>query len=450
MAVTGPGSHIQASRCADPCRVADVTLAAAVRAQADAVYIEPMAMADDAYVITLERASQVLTTVAVDAQLGSAVIARLAFLADIDLAAVHASSAVLPVRSGVREAEIVITVRPGISLCADLMVMGVRGRAPAGAGPPIGPAHGDVVGQYRVHEFLGEGGMGTVFEVEHIALARRYALKVLRTKVIERDPGAAQKFLREARTAARVRHPNIVDVVDFGHLPDGRPYFVMELLEGQSLADLVATGPLPPGEVVLIARQLANALAAAHDRGVVHADVTPSNVLVVDAGVDAGAGAGAGAGTGTGTGTEARSGELSVKLVDFGLAELAGEGLRDENPEFVLGTPAYISPEQLRGLAPTDRSDQYGLGAVLFELLTGHPPYHHDDLRTLCMMHLTAPIPLVESPHGPLPPKLADIVTTCLQKTPQARFPGMRALLVALDEVERVTDRRGWRRWLSS
>jgi serine/threonine protein kinase len=434
MAVTGSDSHIQASRFADPRRVADVTLAAAVRAQADAVYIEPMAMADDAYVITLERASQVLTTVAVDAQLGSAVIARLAFLADIDLAAVHASSARLPVRSGVREAEVVITIRPGSSLCADLMVMGVRGRGPATGLPPIGPARGDAIGQYRVHEFLGEGGMGTVFEVEHIALARRYALKVLRTKVIERDPGAAQKFLREARTAARIRHPNIVDVVDFGHLPDGRPYFVMELLEGQSLADLVVNGPLPAGDVVMIARQLANALAAAHDRGVVHADVTPSNVLVVD----------------SGAGAEGRAAELNVKLVDFGLAELAGEGLRDENPEFVLGTPAYISPEQLRGLAPTDRSDQYGLGAVLFELLTGHPPYHHEDLRTLCMMHLTAPIPMVESPHGPLPPKLADIVTTCLQKTPQARFPGMRALLVALDEVERVTDRRGWRRWLSS
>jgi serine/threonine protein kinase len=431
MAVTG--SQIEASRFADPRRIADLTLAAAVRAQADAVYIEPMAMAEDAYMITVERASQVLTTVALDAQLGAAVIARLAFLADIDLAAAHASSAVLPVRSGTREAEVVITVRPGISLCADLMLMTRgRGRGPGGAViESIGPTRGDMIGQYRVHEFLGEGGMGTVFEVEHVALSRRYALKVLRTKVIERDPGAAQKFLREARTAARVRHPNIVDVVDFGHLPDGRPYFVMELLEGQSLADLVVAGPLPPGDVVLIARQLANALAAAHDRGVVHADVTPSNVLVVD--ID-----------------DQRSGELHVKLVDFGLAELAGEGLRDENPEFVLGTPAYISPEQLRGLAPTDRSDQYGLGAVLFELLTGHPPYHHDDLRTLCMMHLTAPIPVVDSPHGPLPPKLADIVTTCLQKTPQARFPGMRALLVALDEIERVTDRRGWRRWLSS
>jgi hypothetical protein len=405
----------EATRYADPRRVADLTLAAAVRAQAEAVYIEPMAMADDTYVITLERSSQVLSTTALDAQLGAAVIARLAFLADIDLSAAHASSAVLPVRSGSREAEIVITVRPGFSLCADLMVM-QRARArvqPSDRIEPVGPIRGDIVGQYRVLEFLGEGGMGTVFRVEHIALTRLYALKVLRTKVIERDPGASAKFLREARTAARVRHANIVDVVDFGHLNDGRPYFVMELLEGQSLADLVAAGALPPADVVTIARQLANALAAAHDRGVVHADVTPSNVLIV-------------------------------------LAELAGEGLRDENPEFVLGTPAYISPEQLRGLAPTDRSDQYGLGAVLYELLTGRPPFHHDDLRSLCMMHLTAPIPPVESPHGPLPPKLADIVTTCLQKTPQSRFPGMRALLVALDEIERVTDRRGWRRWLSS
>jgi eukaryotic-like serine/threonine-protein kinase len=160
---------------------------------------------------------------------------------------------------------------------------------------------------------------------------------------------------------------------------------------------------------------------------VIHADVTPSNVLVVTS-----------------------SEQLHVKLVDFGLAELAGESLGDDNPEFVLGTPAYISPEQLRGLSATDRSDQYGLGAVLFEMLTGHPPYENDDLRKLCMMHIQAPIPPVESPHGPLPPRLADLVTTCLQKTPQARFPGIRALLAALDEIERVTDRRGWRRWLSS
>ena len=427
MAGDTTGASSRSFSTADPRRVADIALAAAVRAHADAVYIEPVSAQPDAYVATIERGSTVLATVPLDAQLGTAVIARLAFIADLDLAAPHASSGVVAVRSGNRDAEVVITVRPGADLRADLMVTRPRGKT-AGDVPmsPLGPARNDTVGQYKVLEFLGEGGMGTVFSVEHVVLGRKYALKVLRARVIERDSTAAQRFLREARTAARVHHPNIVDVFDFGHLPDGRPYFVMELLEGESLADRVERGPLPPADVVSIARQLGDALAAAHDRGVIHADVTPSNVLVV------------------------ASRQLHVKLVDFGLAELAGEHLRDDNPDFVLGTPAYISPEQLRGLAPTDRSDQYGLGAVLFELLTGHPPYEHDDLRKLCMMHIQAPIPQIESPHGPLPPKLADLVTTCLQKTPQARFPGIRALLAALDEVERVTDRRGWRRWLSS
>ena len=109
---------------------------------------------------------------------------------------------------------------------------------------------GDVIGNYRIIEPLGEGGMGTVFRVEHVVLGRPYALKVLRSRVVERDATAAQRFLREARAAARVRHPNIVDVFDFGHLADGRPYFVMELLEGESLADRVARGALDPGEVV--------------------------------------------------------------------------------------------------------------------------------------------------------------------------------------------------------
>jgi serine/threonine-protein kinase len=409
----------------DPKRIADVVLGAAVRARAEAVFIEPTARSEDAYSITIERGRDVLSTVHLDAGLASAVIARLAFLAELDLAAAHPSSAVVPVRSGDRDAEVVITVRPGAALRADLMVMS-RQRDRVAAPVSTGIHAGDTVGNYKIIEFLGEGGMGTVYRVEHTVLGRQYALKALRARVVERDDDAAENFVREARTAARVHHPNIVDVFDFGYLSDGRPYFVMELLEGESLAAKVAKGALPPAEVVTIARQLATALAAAHDRGVIHADVTPSNVLVLE------------------------GSEIHVKLVDFGLAKLAGEGMRDENPEFVLGTPAYISPEQLRGLAASDRSDQYGLGAVVFELLVGHPPFVSEDLRQLCMMHIQAPVPTIESPHGPLPPKLADVVTTCLQKTPQARFPGMRALLAALDEIERVTDRRGWRKWLSS
>jgi serine/threonine-protein kinase len=171
---------------------------------------------------------------------------------------------------------------------------------------------------------------------------------------------------------------------------------------------------------------MATALAVVHDHGVVHGDVTPSNALVV-------------------------SGDhIVVKLVDFGLAAIAGDPMTEEDPDFVLGTPAYISPEQLRGLAATDRSDQYGLGAVMFELIAGHPPYEHENLRELCMMHVQAPIPALTSPHGPLPAKLGDLITTCLQKAPQARFPGMRAMIAAIDEVERLADRRGWRKWLSS
>jgi serine/threonine protein kinase len=405
----------------EPHRVADLALAAAVRARADAVYIEPQVRGDD-YIMMLERGTNVIAAQPLDGALGSAVVARLAFIAGLDLAASHASSGVVKVRLGGETADVVVTLRPGAALRCDLVVMARPPRAGRGATLGSGTETGDRIGNYRVVRRLGEGGMGTVFEVEHAVLGRHYALKVLRAKVVEREATAAQRFLREARSAARVHHPNIVDVFDFGHLGDGRPYFVMELLEGESLQDLIERGPVPAQDVVAIARQLASALGAVHERGVVHADVTPSNVLVV--------------------------GE-TVKLVDFGLAELAGEAFADENSDFVLGTPAYISPEQLRGLAPTDRSDQYGLGAVLFELLSGHPPYQHSDLRQLCLMHVTAPIPIVDSPHGPLPPKLVDLVSTCLQKLPQQRFPGMRALIAALDEIEKVTDRRGWRRWLN-
>ncbi len=401
----------------DPRRVANVLLAAAMRSGAEAVFLEPSA---DGYAVTLERGANVFAEVPLDAQLGAAVIARLAFVARLDLATTSATSAVVPVRVGDRAADIVVTLRPGIELRAELVVVS---RPPA-VTAYRGPLAGELIGQYRVIEQLGQGGMGTVYRVEHAALGRHSALKVLRKKVIARDPSAAEKFLREARTAARIRHTNIVDVLDFGHLPDGRPYFIMELLDGESLGARVARGPLPPLEVISIARQLANALAAAHDRGVIHADVTPANAFVLHD-------------------------SLHVKLLDFGLAQLAGESAAD-NPDFVVGTPSYISPEQLRGHGATERSDQYGLGAVLFELLAGTPPYVDIDVHAICMKHLTAPIPEITSPHGPVPTKLANLIVTCLQKAPQARFANMRALIAVLDDLERVVERSGWRRWLGA
>jgi tRNA A-37 threonylcarbamoyl transferase component Bud32 len=413
-------------RTVDPIKLADLVLGAAIRCGADAVYIEPSDRADESYFITFERAREVLVSFPVEALSGAAAIARLAYVAELDLASSAPSSAVVPVRSGTRDADVVITVRPGTGLRADLMVLQKTKPAAAPAAAVVVEETGDTIGHYRTHEWLGEGGMGTVYRVEHVVLGRQYALKVLRAKVVERDMSAAQRFVREARAAARVRHPHIVDVFDFGYLGDGRPYFVMELCEGESLATMIRRGPLPPADAVTIARQMAQALAAVHDHGVVHADVTPSNALVV------------------------AKDPIHVKLLDFGLAAIAGEGGFDEdNQDFVLGTPAYISPEQLSGLPATDRSDQYGLGCVMFELLAGQPPYVHESVRELCMMHVQAAVPVVESPHGPLPPMLADVISTCLQKSPQQRFPGMRALLAALDDVERVVDRRGWRKWLS-
>ena len=426
MTPTGSEGSQAEPRPGDPRRLAEIVLAAAVRASADAVFLEPSAQHEDAYTFTFERGQQVLASVNVDALAGAATIARLAYLAELDLSANHATSGVVPVRSGDRQADVVITVRPGDGLRADLMVV-AKQRAHAPVAPGGFGTIGDVIGNYRLIEPLGEGGMGTVFAVEHVVLGRRYALKVLRSRVFERDATASARFLREARAAARVRHPHIVDVFDFGHLGDGRPYFVMEMLEGESVADRIAhDGALDPGEAVAIARQMATALAAVHERGVVHADVTPANAQII------------------------ATRPIHVKLLDFGLAAIAGEGIPDEASDFVLGTPAYISPEQLRGLSATDRSDQYGLGAVMFEMVVGRPPYENDDLRELCMMHIQAPIPAVTSPHGPLPAKLGEVITTCLQKSPQARFPGMRAMIAALDEIERVVDRRGWRRWLSS
>src|SRR5690606_4487378 len=167
------GAKEHVPRSVDPLRVADVALAAAVRSQADAVYLEPVPKSPETYALTIERGSSVLATTLFDAQTGTAVIARLAFIADLDLAAPHATSAMVPVRSGNRDAEVVITVRPGPDLRADLMLARKRKGEPAVAARSVGPSPDDIIGQYKVLEFLGEGGMGTVFSVEHVALGRQ-------------------------------------------------------------------------------------------------------------------------------------------------------------------------------------------------------------------------------------------------------------------------------------
>ena len=397
----------------DPCRVADLILGSVQ----DVGFVEP---GDDGYTIRVEHAGKVVTSPQMDARLGRAVIARLAMIAELDLSNPRTASAVVPVRRGSIERDVVVTVRHGDALRCDLSVL--RPQVARGM-RTVELTAGDRVGHYEILSRLGEGGMGAVYRVRHVALERTYALKVLSPNVMDYDRDAAQRFLREARSAARIRHPNIVDVFDYGTLSDGRPYPVMELLDGESLEDLVARGPVPVATVLEIARQLASALAAAHDRGVVHADITASNVLV------------------------AARDPFAVKLVDFGLSVTIDE-LPAVAADYVFGTVHYISPEQLRGFPATVQSDQYSLGVLLFQLLTGALPYEHPIVRELGLMHLQAPVPPVESPLEPLPARLAEIVTTCMQKAPNLRFPSMRALLEALKEVELLAKRRDWTRWL--
>jgi hypothetical protein len=418
-----------------PVELVDGLLEVALGSNADYLWIEPVPRGEQRYTLSVQRENHTLASVTLRATLGMAAIARLAFLCEIDLLTTRSRTGSTRLRRGDRECELVVTLRPGASLRAEATLLRRAPRLVVAEQRYAELAVGERVDHYRILAMLGAGGMGSVYKAEHATLGRVYALKVLQGAVLARDQDASERFLREARAAARIRHPHIVDVFDFGYLRDGRPYFVMELLSGTSLGDLIDRGALMPNQAVAIARQLGGALAAAHERGVVHADVTPSNVLV-----------------GEGEANEANEvNEVNeVKLVDFGLAELR-DGLErpaDPSSEYVLGTPCYISPEQIRGQGATEQSDQYSLGIVLYEMLSGHPPFQDRNVRELCLKHIREAMPEVTSPHGPLPPEINSLLTRMLAKSPGQRYPSIRALLLDLENIESIVERRGWRRWL--
>ena len=406
-----------------PVAAVDALLDSAITARADFVWLEPLA--DTHYVISVERDGRVITTATVEAQFATAVIARLAFVCGVDLTSPHAATGSTRVRARDSERELVFTLRPGTELRAELMFVNRGPRFALARDLYDDLEKGDRVDHYRVLARLDAGGMGSVYQAEHAALGRPCALKVLHGSVLKRDANSIDRFLREARAAARIKHANIVDVFDFGYLADGRPYFVMELLAGSSLGAVIDGGALAPAQAVMFARQLCEALAVAHDHGVIHADVTPSNVFVIA--------------------------DDRVKLVDFGLAELRDpDAAREAASDYVLGTPCYISPEQIRGMPADERSDQYSLGIVLFEMVTGKTPFYDSDVRALCLKHLHEPVPDLHSKFGALPDELHRIVSRCLAKSPAARYSSMRALLMDLDEAAKLVERRGWRRWLAT
>ena len=270
---------------------------------------------------------------------------------------------------------------------------------------------GDLVdGRYALRRLLGFGGMGEVWEAEHIALGRSMALKVLHQR---RLPSEQQRsrFLREARVVSRIEHPNIIEVSDFGALPEGQPFLAMKLLEGRTLrAVLRDDGPLPWPRALAILRQIAAGLAEAHRQGVVHRDLKPENIFVGPGPLE------------------------HVTVFDFGIARKT-----DYDPKTakltatgtVFGTPGYMAPEQIRGMIADAHADIYAWGCVAYELLTGRRVFEGGVFERLEGHLYRRPTALPES----VPSSLARLVERCLEKASDERLPSMDAVLSGLDQV---------------
>ena len=274
--------------------------------------------------------------------------------------------------------------------------------------PPAQAAHapddayleaGTMLGDYRVEGQIGEGGMGVVYAAVHPLIGKRAAVKVLKAELC-RAAINVERFIDEARIVNQIGHPNIVDVFAFGQTRDGRSYFVMEWLKGESLRMRAARGRLALDEVCDVIRPLARALEAAHEQGVIHRDLKPDNIYLIDV----------------------RGEAPRVKLLDFGIAKLAREEHRMERTATgaMVGTPQYIAPEQAKGYAIDARVDIYSLGGILFELLTGRPPFVADNAMEMVAKHLMEPAPR-PSTLADIPPELDELVVRMLSKHPDGR-----------------------------
>lgn len=314
--------------------------------------------------------------------------------------------------------------------------------------------------RYRIDRFVARGGMGAVFAGQHLLLQTDLAIKLVH---IDEQTVTASRFLREARLACSVRHPNLVQIIDCGLFAERWGYLVMEFLHGQTLADLLSAGPMDPLRVCQLGAQMARGLTAIHERGIVHCDMKPRNVLLVS-----------------------QDGQPDcVKIIDFGIARsfTLSEPSQDSlapGGEFALassphpkehsiptqsatgitaGTPHYMSPEQCQGSPLDGRSDMYALGCVLYEMLSGAVPFDGQSVEEIFDAHLLAPVPpLPPRPAPPPPPSLEQLILRMLAKSPAARFPAMRevevqlrqeAELLLLQRGERVLWERDHLQWLA-
>jgi serine/threonine protein kinase len=283
--------------------------------------------------------------------------------------------------------------------------------------PHTGPtSDGSVLGSYRIVGELSSGSMGAVFQAEHVLLGRPAAIKLLRSD-LTCDPDLVQRFVNEAKAVTACKHPGIVDLYDFGYTPDGHAYFVMELLEGESLGGRLARGRLGEPAAVAIAHGIASALKAAHRVGVIHRDLKPDNVFLVpdpDGGFD------------------------RTKVLDFGIAKLGDASMspaRRTRSGILMGTPLYMAPEQARAAALIDpRADLYSLGCIIYHMLAGRPPFVADGAGEIIALQMFGEV-VPPSQLAPVAPELERLVLRLLEKDPADRFASAAELVSALDAV---------------
>jgi tRNA A-37 threonylcarbamoyl transferase component Bud32 len=287
---------------------------------------------------------------------------------------------------------------------------------------------GTIIGDYKIIDVIGQGGMGVVYTAEHTQLHHQTACKILRTEVAT-HPESIERFLQEARFISRIRHVNLIDIFDIGELPDKRLYYVMEKLSGRTLAQVLQDKILSFAEIVSITRQISAGLAAAHSAGLVHRDLKPDNLFLVE-----------------------RPGEPQlVKVMDFGVAkvmDLSTADVKLTRTGYLVGTPQYMSPEQINGVDIDKRTDIYALGVILYEMCTGTKPFRGDTLGQMLIAHLQQIMPPIDPKlrHHDVPADIEWIIRKALAKEPDERYTSVEALSADLHRlsVGDPTEAMGW------
>lgn len=277
-----------------------------------------------------------------------------------------------------------------------------------------------IAGRYRIQRMIAHGGMGVVYLAEHIELGRLVALKILKHHHDPDNAGAFQeRFTLEARTLGNLDHPNIVTLYDYGRTEDNRFFLALEFIDGPRFTDLIRSRQLKPERAVRLLLQVCRALRYSHRRGVIHRDLKPSNLLIY-------------------TDDDGRD---NVKVVDFGLVKVLEDDQSLTQAGLILGSPHCMSPEQVKGLSVDERTDIYAIGVLLFRAVTGTWPFHGESSTATMIAHINEPIPRFASVAGELmvPPGLEEIVSRCLAKEPDDRYPEVGALMQDLQACLRIS-----------